>query len=77
MKEQIKEIELENFLIKNISKLMLELGKGFAFIGNQYRLRIGDKDYALDLLFYNYKLHCFVKELESELSSSLRREIKK
>ncbi len=58
--EQLKEVELENFLIKNISKLMLELGKGFAFIGNQYRIKIGDKDYALDLLFYNYKLHCFV-----------------
>lgn len=60
VKEQLKEIELENFLIRNISKLMLELGKGFAFIGNQFRLNIGDKDYALDLLFYNYKLHCFV-----------------
>ena len=60
MQEKFKEIELENFLIRNISKLLLELGKGFAFIGNQYRLNVEGKDYEMDLLFYNYKLHSFV-----------------
>jgi len=60
MNEKLKEKELENFLIKNISKLLLELGKGFAFIANQYPLKIENKDYSIDLLFYNYKLHCFV-----------------
>jgi hypothetical protein len=38
----------------------LELGKGFAFIGRQYPLQVGEKDYRLDLLFYHIKLRCFV-----------------
>lgn len=59
LKEEMKEVEFENYLVKNISKLLLELGKGFAFIGNQYKLVVSGKLYELDLLFYNYKLHCF------------------
>jgi hypothetical protein len=43
-----------------MKKFMLELGRGFAYIGNQYNLNVQDDDYFLDLLFYNYHLHCFV-----------------
>jgi predicted nuclease of restriction endonuclease-like (RecB) superfamily len=38
----------------------LELGKGFAFVGNQYHLEIGGQDYFLDLLFYHLRLRCYV-----------------
>jgi hypothetical protein len=40
--------------------LILELGKGFAFVGSQYPLEVGGQDYYLDLLFYHYRLRCFV-----------------
>jgi hypothetical protein len=40
--------------------LILELGKGFAFVGSQYRLDVGDQDFYLDLLFYHLRLRCFV-----------------
>lgn len=39
---------------------MLELGRGFAYVGNQFQLTVREDDYFLDLLFYNYHLHCFV-----------------
>jgi hypothetical protein len=39
---------------------ILELGKGFAFVGSQYRLDVGDQDFYLDLLFYQLRLRCFV-----------------
>lgn len=54
------ERELENALVTNIMKFLLELGKGFAFIGNQYHLELSGKDYYLDLLFYHIKLRCYV-----------------
>jgi len=47
-------------LIANIAKTIMELGTGFAFVGNQYRLEVSDKDYYIDLLFYNTKLRCYV-----------------
>ena len=54
------ERDLEKELINNITKFILELGKGFAFIGNQYKLEISNHEYYPDLLFYNYILHSFV-----------------
>ena len=54
------ERDLEKELINNITKFILELGKGFAFIGNQYKLEIPNHEYYPDLLFYNYILHSFV-----------------
>ena len=54
------EKDLEKELINNITKFILELGKGFAFIGNQYKLEIPNHEYYPDLLFYNYILHSFV-----------------
>jgi len=55
---QEREIELN--LMKNITQFLLELGKGFAFIGRQYEIKINEKNYKLDLLFYHIKLRCFV-----------------
>ena len=58
--EEIKERELEIGLIQHLKSFMLELGKGFAYVGNQKNLVVGGEDFYLDLLFYNYHLHCFV-----------------
>ena len=55
-----RELEIEEKLISNITKLLLELGNGFAFIGKEYHIEIGDKDYYIDLLFYNLKVKCYV-----------------
>jgi len=56
----IIEREIENELVANIAKTIMELGTGFAFVGNQYHLEISEKDYYIDLLFYNTKLRCYV-----------------
>lgn len=56
----IHERELENRLIENIRDLILELGYGFSFIGNQYRLKLNQKEYSIDLLFYHRILKCLV-----------------
>jgi predicted nuclease of restriction endonuclease-like (RecB) superfamily len=54
------ERDLENALIANIKKFLLEMGSGFAFVGQQYHLSVGENDYYLDLLFYHTRLHCYV-----------------
>jgi len=54
------EREIENELVKNVTKLLLELGEGFAFMGNQYHLKISNEDFYIDLLFYNLNLRCYV-----------------
>jgi len=56
----IIEREIEHELVANIAKTLLELGTGFAFMGNQYHLCIDNEDYYIDLLFYNTKLRCYV-----------------
>lgn len=58
--EEMKERDIEKALIQHLKKFMLELGRGFAYVGNQFNVNIGGKDYFLDMLFYNYHLHCFV-----------------
>jgi predicted nuclease of restriction endonuclease-like (RecB) superfamily len=55
-----REAELEQKLIDHIQKFLLELGQGFAFVGRQVHLELGDSDFYLDLLFYHLKLRCFV-----------------
>ena len=55
-----REQELEQGLLDHIQHFLIELGQGFAFIGSQYPLEVGDKDYYLDLLFYHITLRCFV-----------------
>ncbi|MEI6347636.1 MAG: PDDEXK nuclease domain-containing protein [Bacteroidota bacterium] len=54
------EKDIENQLINHVTKFLLELGKGFAFVGQQYHLEIADNDYYIDLLFYHIKLKCYV-----------------
>ena len=54
------EKDLEKALIKNLQKFILEFGKGFTYMGNQYRLQVGNKDYFTDLLFYHRDLQCLV-----------------
>lgn len=56
----VTERELENSMVEKVKRLMLELGYGFCFIGNQYRLSLGEKDYYIDLLFYHRILKCLV-----------------
>jgi len=56
----ILERELENRLVEKIRDLILELGYGFSFIGNQYRLKLKQKEYFIDLLFYHRYLRCLV-----------------
>jgi predicted nuclease of restriction endonuclease-like (RecB) superfamily len=56
----VLERDLEKAMVEKVKRLMLELGYGFCFIGNQYRLSLGDKDYYIDLLFYHRILKCLV-----------------
>ncbi len=58
--EKAQEREVEKALIHHMEKFILELGAGFAFVGRQYHLEVGDRDFYIDLLFYHLKLRCFV-----------------
>jgi len=58
--DDISERELERSLLDHLKEFLLELGKGFAFMGSQYHLEVGDQDYYLDLLFYNTILRAYV-----------------
>lgn len=58
--EDMVERDIENALVKDITKLLLGLGTGFAFLGNQYHLNVGGDDFYIDLLFYNLNLRCYV-----------------
>lgn len=56
----LQESELEQALIDNLQKFLLELGKGFAFVERQQRISTDDGDYYIDLVFYNFHLKCFL-----------------
>ena len=58
--ENIHERDMESAMVRNVTKLLLELGEGFAFLGNQYHLEVGGEDFYIDLLFYNLKLRSYV-----------------
>jgi RecB family endonuclease NucS len=60
MRESYNERELENALTDNITRFLLELGTGFAYVGKQVRIQVGEEEFFLDLLFYHLKLRCFV-----------------
>lgn len=60
LKGKVKELEIENAMIDKIRDVLIELGKGFAFVGNQYKITVSDKDYYIDLLFYHLKLKCYI-----------------
>ena len=59
-REGMIEREIESELVKNITKLLLELGTGFAFMGNQFHIEVENEDFYIDLMFYNLKLRCYV-----------------
>ena len=58
--ERHNERELEDGLIDHLTKFLLELGAGFAFVGRQYKINVDGDDYSIDLLFYHLRLHCYV-----------------
>ena len=58
--EKHNEKELENALINHVTKFLLELGAGFSYIGQQYKLEVSGDEFFIDLLFYHVKLHCYV-----------------
>ena len=60
LKNDYKEQELEKEMLNKIKNLLVELGKGFSFVGNQYKISMEDKDYYIDLLFYHLELRCFI-----------------
>lgn len=60
LKEGVKERELENKMIEKIREVIMEFGAGFTFLGNQYKIRLGEKEYFIDLLFFHRKLQCLV-----------------
>lgn len=59
-KEDMVERDIEKALVKEVTSLLLELGTGFAFLGNQYHLTVGGEDFYIDLFFYNLNLRCYV-----------------
>ena len=58
--EPFQERELETALVRQLEKFLLELGQGFAFVGRQYKVEVGDEDFYIDLLFYHLRLRAFV-----------------
>jgi predicted nuclease of restriction endonuclease-like (RecB) superfamily len=60
LRDDYVEHELEQGLIDHVQQFLLELGQGFAFVSRQYHLQIDSQDFYIDLLFYHFKLRCFV-----------------
>lgn len=60
LEEDALEREIENAMMNHITKFLIEMGKGFAFLGRQYSLIVSDIEYFIDLLFYHIQLRCFV-----------------
>ena len=59
MTEDYNEKELEDALVANVTKFLVELGTGFAYMGRQYRMQVGEKEIFIDLLFYNTRIHAY------------------
>lgn len=59
LSKEVEEKEIEEGLMNHLQKFLLELGSGFAFVGRQVPIRVGDEDFYLDLLFYHIKLRCY------------------
>jgi predicted nuclease of restriction endonuclease-like (RecB) superfamily len=60
LSERHSERELENALVEHLSKFLLELGAGFAYVGRQHRIEVDGEEFFIDLLFYHLRLHCYV-----------------
>jgi predicted nuclease of restriction endonuclease-like (RecB) superfamily len=58
--QKAREKEIEKKLIHHMKDFLIELGKGFSFVGSQYAISVGEKDLYIDLLMYHLKLRCFV-----------------
>lgn len=58
--EPFHERKLETGLLQHLERFLIELGQGFAFVGRQYRVEVGDEDFYIDLLFYHLRLRCFL-----------------
>ena len=58
--EQAQERDIEQALVRHVTEFLLELGAGFAYVGRQVLLEVGDEDFFIDLLFYQLKLRCYV-----------------
>ena len=77
LSEKVKETDLEKALVQHISHFLPELGIGFAYMGRQFSLKVGTKEYRTDLLFYHTRLKCYViielktKEFEPEFVGKL------
>lgn len=71
MTEPYRERELKKALMANISRFLLELGSGFAYVGEEYRLKVGHTEQFIDLLFYNVRIHsyCVVEVKTGTLNS--------
>jgi len=77
LREDAAERELENAILDHLQKFMLELGRGFAFVGRQYPLTVEGQEFFIDLLFYHLKLRCFfvidlkIEEFKPEFSGKM------
>lgn len=60
LEDEAQEREVEKALVRHMRDFLLELGVGFAFVGNQYRLEVGDSEFFIDMLFYHLRLRCYV-----------------
>ena len=60
LKENACEADIENAMVERIKNVLVELGKGFSFVGNQYKISTDNNDYYIDLLFYHLELRCYV-----------------
>ena len=60
LREKYDERDIENELVNNVTRFLLELGKGFSYMGRQFRLEVGQQEFFPDLLFYNTHLHAYV-----------------
>lgn len=60
LEQDAQEREIENAMIEHISQFLIELGKGFAFVGRQYQLVVSNSEYYIDLLFYHLQLRCYI-----------------
>lgn len=60
LQEDALEREIENAMVTHITKFLIEMGKGFAFVGRQYEIIVSDNEYFIDLLFYHLQLRCYI-----------------
>ena len=60
LREKFDERDIEDELVNNVTRFLLELGKGFSYMGRQFRLEVGLQEFFPDLLFYNAHLHAYV-----------------